>query len=231
MLIFIRVLAFVGIALGFVFATYWKIGVITEKRQVDVVTIQGEYENFGRPVVVYRVDQGKLFDYEKLTLQPLGNRSLEAMVPNNVLSRLEVGQKAIVLGEEITGKVHSLSRSPQLLSGLYRATIRLDRAPIEPLSEQVIARVKINETAVKARVPRNAVSRKGENAYVYRVEGGVALRTQIGLGKSDENYYEIRSGLKAGDVIVAKGHRYIDDKQKVRPVAEQEAAIELVERR
>jgi membrane fusion protein (multidrug efflux system) len=72
-------------------------------------------------------------------------------------------------------------------------------------------------------VPEAAVQFEGQQASVFLVakgeKGEVARRTNITTGLTADGFVEIRSGLKAGDVVVADGLNRVQDGGAVRDVA------------
>lgn len=72
-------------------------------------------------------------------------------------------------------------------------------------------------------VPEAAVQFEGQQASVFLVakgeKGQVARRTNITTGLTADGFVEIRSGLKAGDVVVADGLNRVQDGGAVRDVA------------
>ena len=60
MVTLVRVFAFLLMAAGFALVSKWKIDQIAEKRKAKVVTIRSEFEAKGKPVVVYKLDEGAL---------------------------------------------------------------------------------------------------------------------------------------------------------------------------
>jgi membrane fusion protein, multidrug efflux system len=57
-----------------------------------------------------------------------------------------------------------------------------------------------------ALLPRGArLERDGDQLYVWRVNGGRALRVPVELGASRPDGYEVLSGLAPGDLVCAAG--------------------------
>lgn len=226
MLILIRFLAFAGMAFAFGLATVWKMGVIEESRTKEVVTIQGEYEKYGKPVVAVRVEGGTLHENQKVTLKPKNGRQLEAFVSREISRQLKSGQSVVLMGPQVKGQVQSVSASPDLLTGLYHITVRLNQFR-EDLPEQVIGSIAVRQIPVKVKVPRNAITRNKDKFYAWRIESGLAYKTPVKVGRSDELFYEITDGVKVGDTVITQGQRYLNDQQKIRLVSEDDFKFEL----
>jgi membrane fusion protein, multidrug efflux system len=60
-------------------------------------------------------------------------------------------------------------------------------------------------------VPPIAVLKDGNDSFVVVAAGGVAQRRSVVTGLMDTEHVEIRSGLKAGEMIVTQGHSNLRD--------------------
>jgi membrane fusion protein (multidrug efflux system) len=65
-------------------------------------------------------------------------------------------------------------------------------------------------------VPRRAVL---DGVYVYVVEDGRAVVRPLELGFVDYNFAEVKSGLKAGDLVIVEELEKFHDGQRVRAEA------------
>jgi RND family efflux transporter MFP subunit len=54
-------------------------------------------------------------------------------------------------------------------------------------------------------VPRQAIVGSEKQPQVYVIEGGKAVLKSVGIGATTNEYYEVISGLKAGDQVVTSG--------------------------
>ncbi len=60
-------------------------------------------------------------------------------------------------------------------------------------------------------VPEGALLREGDEAYVYVVRDGRAVRQVVETGLSRPGWVEIREGLAAGQQVVVEGHQKVQD--------------------
>ena len=75
-------------------------------------------------------------------------------------------------------------------------------------------------------IPEAAVIRTGEHSYAFRDDGaGALVPVELGLGVRVEGYYEVLSGLKAGDQVVTAANFLVDSESSMR------AALEAVSRK
>ncbi|AZK44844.1 efflux RND transporter periplasmic adaptor subunit [Paenibacillus lentus] len=92
-----------------------------------------------------------------------------------------------------------LSRiSPELRPG-YNVTIELE----VPDKERLL-------------VPLTAVQYEGEQSFVFKIQDGVAVKTEVQTGKENEEYIEIVSGAAKGESVVLEGANQLKDGDKVK---------------
>lgn len=65
-------------------------------------------------------------------------------------------------------------------------------------------------------VPIDAVQYDGEQAIVFKVQDGVAVKTQVTTGKESEDQIELVTGAAAGDLVVVQGGDKLQDGAKVK---------------
>ena len=64
-------------------------------------------------------------------------------------------------------------------------------------------------------VPTSAVITLEGKRFVFVVEDGVARMREVIIGIESGNMYEIKSGLKAGEIVVVEGAEGLSDGQPV----------------
>lgn len=149
-----------------------------------------------------------------------GNIELNAEVSSELLSRIQVGQEAIIIlpgNVEVEGRV-------RLLSPEIEATTRLGRVRIS-LGQQQAARIGAfaRGRIVAARskdlgIPSTSVMYGEQGPYVLVVEKGkVAIRT-IKTGLLSDDRIAVTSGLSDQDVVVAKAGTFLRPGDPVTPV-------------
>jgi len=127
---------------------------------------------------------------------------------------------------------------------VFKGTISFVAPTLDPVSRTVKARLEIPnpelllkpEMYAEARVsyslgerlaiPEAAVMRAGEHNYAFREGGDSALiPVEVGLGVRVDGFYEVLSGLKAGDRVVTSANFLVDSESSMR------AALESVSRK
>jgi len=148
------------------------------------------------------------------------NRDLEAYiyVPTERTGDLRMGQSVNIIDNN--GKLLAKTRidfiSPQVDSMLQGILVK---APVEPSTElrnaQLVKADIIWSTKPMAVVPVLAVSRQGEQSFVYVVQQAhgmnLAHRAPVTLGDTVGNSYSVASGLNTGDKVVVSGTQFLID--------------------
>jgi RND family efflux transporter MFP subunit len=92
-------------------------------------------------------------------------------------------------------------------------TVRL--APLGPTSFGVDVPVEIDidldERPTAVLVPAEAIVRERGESAVFVAAGGRAERREVATGATDEGQVEITSGLRAGELVITRGHGGLED--------------------
>jgi RND family efflux transporter MFP subunit len=148
------------------------------------------------------------------------NKDLEAYIyiPTERAGEVRMGQEVNITDND--GKLLEKTRidfiSPQVDSMLQGILVK---APVEPTAElrnaEIVKADVIWSTKPMAVVPVLAVSRQGEQSFVYVVQQAhgmaVAHRSPVTLGDTVGNSYSIASGLSAGDKVIVTGTQFLVD--------------------
>ncbi len=148
------------------------------------------------------------------------NRDLEAYiyVPTERSGDVRMGQ-AVDLTDN-SGKLLQKTKvdfiSPQVDSTLQGILVKAPvRATDELRNAQIVKARVIWSTKPMAVVPVLAVTRQGEQSFVYVVQQAkgmnLAHRTSVALGDTVGNNYSIAAGLNAGDRVVVSGTQFLAD--------------------
>ncbi|WP_284641748.1 efflux RND transporter periplasmic adaptor subunit [Paenibacillus silviterrae] len=71
-------------------------------------------------------------------------------------------------------------------------------------------------------VPTYSVIKEGDQFYVFVLNGGVAEKRKVTLGRINEPNQEVLSGVRENELLITTGHSQLTDREKVR-TAEPEA--------
>lgn len=149
---------------------------------------------------------------------------VEFSIPERYLSALETGQTARITADAFPtrafeGRVYAID--PQIDPAGRSIHIRA-RVPNEDrvLRPGLFVRVKLQlarrENALV--VPEQAIVPRGQDRYVFKVENGKAVLTEVTIGQRRYGRVEIVEGLTAGDTVVTAGQLKIRDGAPVQPI-------------
>jgi len=128
-------------------------------------------------------------------------------------------------GRNFTGAVYAIE--PQIdING--RAVVVRARLPNPDLLLRpgLFSRVSliVDRAADAILVPEDAIVPQGDRHFVFRVEEGTAILTEVGIGKRHDARVEILEGLEPDAVVVTAGQLKLRDGAQVRVVAPETAA-------
>ena len=81
----------------------------------------------------------------------------------------------------------------------------------------------LNEREDAIQVPEQALVPRGQDQFVFRIEDGKAVLTQVRVGIRREGMVEIVDGLDADDEVVTAGQLKLRDGAPVQPLPRAEA--------
>lgn len=149
---------------------------------------------------------------------------LEFRIPEVYLSEVAIGQKVDVRvdafrGDSFSGEVYAIAPEVDVggRSFMVRAQIANNDGLLVPgLFAQVELELERKEKALL--IPEAALMPAGDKQYVYRIDDGKAVRTEVALGMRQGDMVEIISGLVPGVQVVTAGQMKIMDGSKVQPL-------------
>jgi len=149
---------------------------------------------------------------------------LEFRIPEVYLSEVAIGQKVDVRvdafrGDTFFGEVYAIAPEVDVggRSFMVRAQIANNDGLLVPgLFAQVELELERKENALL--IPEAALMPAGDKQYVYRIDEGKAVRSEVTLGMRQGDMVEIISGLDSGAQVVTAGQMKIMDGSKVQPL-------------
>lgn len=152
------------------------------------------------------------------TIANLSTMWLKALIPENDIPAIKIGQQAEVTITALPGRVFT-ARIAAIEASADAATRRLVVRseipnPDGALKSEMFASFTIitGESEVSPAVPTNALLREGENVSVWiEIEPLVFKRRSVEIGMEQAGMVQIRSGLKPGELIVTRGAIFVDN--------------------
>jgi RND family efflux transporter MFP subunit len=136
-----------------------------------------------------------------------------ASVPLADAPRITVGASARITGIDDGPSLKVLSRPAAVEEGTASVPVRL--AFTSPAHYPARAPVAIDIDAERHDgvivVPQSAIVREGEQTAVFVVTGNKAQRRPVATGLSGADLVEIKSGLKAGEMVIVDGQNGLPD--------------------
>jgi RND family efflux transporter MFP subunit len=134
-------------------------------------------------------------------------------IPEKYLSRISLTQEAKISvdaypKDEFSGQVTKISPVIDLITRTAPIELALDNPDLR-LKSGMFAKVKLilqKYTNVPV-VLKEAIIGKEPNLYVYVIENKKAVLRNVTLGIRQGEYYEIKEGLKQGDLVVIMGQQ------------------------
>jgi RND family efflux transporter MFP subunit len=152
------------------------------------------------------------------TIANIDMLEIDTSISETVINKIKVGDKVDVLvssasDKPFTGTVTALSPAPAVGSLTYPMKVTLDNAnaAVKPgmFAEVVITS---DKTAGVIALPSNSVLIKSGKTVAAVIEGGKkVVFKEVVVGVDNGTLAEIKSGIKAGDVVVIEGQYYLED--------------------
>jgi RND family efflux transporter MFP subunit len=152
------------------------------------------------------------------TIANIDKLEIETSISENVINKIKIGDKVDVMVSSvsetpISGTVTALSPAPAVGSLTYPMKVTLDNttAAIKPgMFAEVI--ITSDKTANVIALPSNSVLIKSGKTVVAVIEDGkTAVFREVVVGVDNGKLAEIKSGVKAGDVVVIEGQYYLEE--------------------
>jgi membrane fusion protein, multidrug efflux system len=153
---------------------------------------------------------------------------IELDIPEKYLPKVNLGQEAKISVdswplEEFTGKVTKVSPVIDLSTRTAPVEITVQNKEYR-LKSGMFAKVRLMIES-RDNVPvilREAIMGHDPDNYVFVVKDKKAILKKISLGIRQGPYFEVRQGLKDGDLVVIMGQQLLSDGISVEPEAEKE---------
>ncbi len=186
----------------------------------DTVTIDAPFSGVVQHI---GVEPGKNFGMgdELLEIANLQSVQVWAEFYQDELSLLKIGLPVDITssswpGEVFSGKISAIDPFLDPATRTVRVRIDIENSDLKLRPEMFVnAELKMDEGEQLA-VPVNAVLPTGEHNIVFVDKGGGELEPRfVELGQQCGNYYEVKSGLSAGERVVNSANFLIDAESQI----------------
>lgn len=138
-------------------------------------------------------------------------------IPEKYLPRVSLSQEAKIKvdswpDDEFLGVVTKISPVVDLSSRTAPVELTVDN-PNGRLKSGMFAKVSIiiQKQSNTPAVIKEAIMGRDSNTYVFVIDGHKARLQQVSLGIREGSYYEVKSGLNEGDLVVIMGQQRLFD--------------------
>ena len=123
------------------------------------------------------------------------------------------------------GRIRQISPVVDTATGTLKLTIEAAAPPAEVRPGAFVTIDIVRETRPQAiLVPREAVIRELQDAYVFVVNGGVAEKRTVSLGLEEGGRIEALSGVKAGEQVIVAGQGGLKQGSPIKVMTSPEAS-------
>lgn len=170
---------------------------------------------------------------ELLTVADLTGVEIAARVKETLMKDIRLGQEAVLRLDALGGgklAARIVRIDPVATAEQGQDTAAYVNVYLEPAAAaaglvpgyRVDVDMLDRQAAGALQVPYDALYQDAEGkSFVWRVEGGRAVRVPVLIGMKDEQAFEIREGLHPGESVILNPPAGLEEHQRVRPVAEQ----------
>ena len=149
---------------------------------------------------------------------------MSVSVPIADVSRVTIGSPARLTGLAPGPVLRVVSRPVAVEPGTAAVPVRLSITGRTTLPAGAPVEVEIDAEEHKdvVIVPTVAIVREGADTAVFVVDGDKAQRRTVTLGASDDQRTEVRSGLKAGEMVIVDGQAGLPDGAAITTTTDQD---------
>jgi membrane fusion protein, multidrug efflux system len=144
-------------------------------------------------------------------IEDISKMKVDVRLPERYFGRIKPGQPILLSFDSMPGKT-------------FTATLKAVDAQVDANGRSLLlrgelanpggalrtgmfarARVLLRENPEAMLIPEEAITPVGADVFVYRIDGGKAMRTKIQTGIRRDGKVEVTSGLQPGDQVVSAG--------------------------
>ena len=168
---------------------------------------------------VRKADIGEIVDpgEQVISIYNLDKLNAQVQVAESDIPDLEVGRYAVVTldalpGKEIEGRVTKISGAPDPNTRLFEVHIGFDTIPAG-IKPGLFLHGRILESSRKNIIvlPFQFLIKEDSKYFVFTVEDGKAVKTEVEIGERSGNDVEIVSGLNFGARVISFGKENVKD--------------------
>lgn len=182
------------------------------------------YAEINGIIDVLNIRVGEFFSGGQMTIVNTTDLKILVQVPENYLSKIQVGTPLVVTLPELNNRMINATVSvvSKFIDPITRSFYIEGKIPSDKdFRPNQIATVRIQDYKATATiaVPVNVVQsdEKGKYVYIMGTENGrqVARKRVVNVGEAYGGLIEIKSGLTGGELIISEGYQTVYDGQAI----------------
>jgi RND family efflux transporter MFP subunit len=182
------------------------------------------YAEINGIIDVLNIRVGEFFSGGQMTIVNTTDLKILVQVPENYLSKIQVGTPIVVTLPELNNRMINATVSvvSKFIDPITRSFYIEGKIPSDKdFRPNQIATVRIQDYKATATiaVPVNVVQsdEKGKYVYIMGTENGrqVARKRVVNVGEAYGGLIEIKSGLTGGELIISEGYQTVYDGQAI----------------
>lgn len=144
-------------------------------------------------------------------IEDISTMKVDVRLPERYFGRIKPGQPILLSFDSIPGKTFTarLKAVDAQVDANGRSLLLRGELPNPSGALRTgmfaRARVLLRESPAAMLIPEEAITPVGADVFVYRIEGGKAMRTKVQTGIRRDGKVEVTSGLSEGDQVVSAG--------------------------
>ncbi len=151
---------------------------------------------------------------EIFTIAKTETAIVELEVDEEYSGLLEKGDSVAldISGTSLTGRIISIGRVAQTSSDGLGATVEVKVKPDQITSAVIPGATAVGEMEVGVlenilMLPRGPYLSTGSQKYIYVLDGGEAVRTEVIFGESEGEYIQVLKGVEEGNEVIISGYQ------------------------
>jgi RND family efflux transporter MFP subunit len=186
----------------------------------DMLFIDSPFDGYIVDIKVNEGDNVKS-DTHLFTVAQLYSMKAKVWVTEKEIGLIKKGMPSTINIDDktYTGKVTDVSLGIDPMKQAFYAEVEFPNKNMELKNGLTVeVNILVYEKKEAIIIPRNLVSHDEKGTFVFTVENNKAVKKYISNGNESGMNYEIKNGLKAGDMLVTKGSGQLDNGTKVKVI-------------
>ncbi len=211
-----RKILYVIFILIFVILVLYKGNAIRDKEQQEIISISQEWNKNGKPVDIIIAKKDVTYCYEKVSGVVKGRRTIIVEIPPEKIQSLKPRQEfSSVKYINIKGKVESISKHMDIVTGLFTLSLGSEEDINLPESSIIPLRVKIKTFYNYIKIPTVSVIINAGSTYCWVIENNRAVKREVKQGLECDGSIQILEGLSEGDRVCTNGTSNLNENDKI----------------